>query len=73
LTSFRRSGSIIKNRNFDPESRTIRKRAQASDVVMEDTVEKEVEGLAEKIIAEDEQTRAQELVNLNFLFVALTY
>ncbi|KAK0466341.1 cwf18 pre-mRNA splicing factor-domain-containing protein [Desarmillaria tabescens] len=31
------------------------------DVEMEDTVEKNVEGVAEKIIAEDEQRRAQEL------------
>lgn len=33
---------------------------------MEDTVEKDVEGFAEKIIAEDEQRRAQELVKLRF-------
>ena len=64
--SGRGSESIIKNRNFDPELRTLRKRTQADDAVMEDTVEKDVEGFAEKIIAEDEQRRAQELVKLLF-------
>ncbi len=55
---------IIKSRNFDPESRTLKKRSRQEDVEMEDTVEKNVEGIAEKIIAEDEQKRAQELVSL---------
>ncbi|KAF9514460.1 hypothetical protein BS47DRAFT_1343021 [Hydnum rufescens UP504] len=49
----------FKQRNFDPETRTLRKHAQ--DDEPEDTVEKQVEGLAEKIIAEDEERRAQEL------------
>jgi coiled-coil domain-containing protein 12 len=54
---------IIKNRNFDPESRTLKKRAIIpEDVEMEDTVERDIAGLAEKIIAEDEDRRAQELV-----------
>lgn len=41
---------------------------------MEDTVEKKVEGLAEKIIAEDEERRKQELVRLerHFSFRSLT-
>ncbi|KAJ7510107.1 cwf18 pre-mRNA splicing factor-domain-containing protein [Mycena galericulata] len=53
---------IIKSRNFDPESRTLKKRAIISDdVEMEDTVERDVAGLAENIIAEDEERRAQEL------------
>jgi coiled-coil domain-containing protein 12 len=56
------NGTIIKNRNFDPESRTIKKRTREDDVVMEDTVEKNVEGLAENIIAEDEERRKQDLV-----------
>ncbi|KAF8163536.1 cwf18 pre-mRNA splicing factor-domain-containing protein [Crassisporium funariophilum] len=51
---------LIKNRNFDPESRTLRKHAQ-DDVVMQDTVENKVKGLAEQIIADDEKRRAQEL------------
>jgi len=51
---------LIKNRNFDPESRTLRKHAN-DDVVMQDTVEVQVKGLAEQIIAEDEKLRAQEL------------
>ncbi|KAJ7343218.1 cwf18 pre-mRNA splicing factor-domain-containing protein [Mycena albidolilacea] len=53
---------VIKSRNFDPESRTLKKRAIISDdVEMEDTVERDVAGLAEKIITEDEERRAQEL------------
>ncbi|KAF8211978.1 mRNA splicing factor [Mycena galopus ATCC 62051] len=53
---------VIKNRNFDPESRTLKKRPIISDdVEMADTVEQDVAGLAEKIIAEDEERRAQEL------------
>jgi len=51
---------LIKNRNFDPDSRTIRKHAN-DDVVMQDTVEVQVKGLAEQILAEDEELRAQEL------------
>ncbi|KZS88360.1 mRNA splicing factor [Sistotremastrum niveocremeum HHB9708] len=47
-------------RNFDPVSRTLRKHAAAEDAI-EDTVEKDVAGLAERIIAEDEERRAQEL------------
>ncbi len=34
---------------------------------MTDTVEKDVSGLVETIIAEDEQRRAQELVSLSLL------
>jgi hypothetical protein len=35
---------------------------RSDDVDMEDTVEKNVEGLAERVIAEDEERRKQELV-----------
>jgi len=52
---------LIKNRNFDPESRTLKKLTK-DDVEMEDTVETQVKGLAEQIIADDEKRRAQELV-----------
>ncbi|KAK7020426.1 cwf18 pre-mRNA splicing factor-domain-containing protein [Favolaschia claudopus] len=53
---------LIKNRNFDPETRTLKKRAVISeDVEMEDTVERDVQGMAEKIIVEDEERRGQEL------------
>ncbi|KAL1677377.1 mRNA splicing factor [Schizophyllum commune] len=56
---------ILKHRNFDPESRQAKKRATKADAdgdaVMEDTVEKSVAGLAERIVAEDEERRAQEL------------
>ncbi|GJE96451.1 mRNA splicing factor [Phanerochaete sordida] len=51
---------IIKHRTFDPERRTLKKHTNDEDVEM-DTVEKEVEGLAEKIIQEDAERRAQEL------------
>ncbi|KAE9394105.1 mRNA splicing factor [Gymnopus androsaceus JB14] len=51
---------IIKNRNFDPESRTLKKHTAAEDVEM-DTVEQNVEGLAQQVIAEDEEKRAEEL------------
>ena len=55
-----RKAFVFKPRNYDPETRTIRKRALGEED--EDTVEKAVEGLAEQIIAEDEERRAQELV-----------
>lgn len=55
---------LIKNRNFDPETRTLKKRGNDEDVEMEDTVEKNVEGLAERIIEEDVAKRAQELVRV---------
>ncbi|THH20766.1 hypothetical protein EUX98_g8522 [Antrodiella citrinella] len=54
------AGSVIKSRLFDPETRTLKKHVP-DDVEMEDTVEKKVEGLAEKIIAEDAERRQQEL------------
>ena len=57
----RHAEPLIKNRNFDPESRTLRKHAN-DDIIMEDTVEVQVKGLAEQILAEDEKLRAQELV-----------
>lgn len=51
----------LSTRNFDPATRTLRRRDQEDDE-NEDTVEKNVAGLAEKILAEDEERRAQELV-----------
>jgi coiled-coil domain-containing protein 12 len=53
---------VLSRRNFDPETRTLRKRTADDDIEMEDTVEKEVAGLVEDIVAEDELKRAQELV-----------
>ncbi len=53
---------VIKNRTFDPETRTLKKHTAGDDVEMEDTVEKKVEGLAEQIITEDAEKRAQDLV-----------
>ncbi|OCH88191.1 mRNA splicing factor [Obba rivulosa] len=50
---------VIKHRLFDPETRTLKKHEE--DVEMEDTVEKNVEGLAQQIIAEDAQRREQDL------------
>jgi len=59
---------VLVNRNFDPETRTLRK--HQTNVEM-DTLESNVRGLAEQIIAEDEAKRAQDLVTvispLNFL------
>ena len=52
---------LVKSRNFDPESRALKKRT-LEDAEMEDTVENRVKGLAEQIIADDEKRRAQELV-----------
>lgn len=58
---------VIKSRNFDPESRTLKKRTRDNPEAMDDTVENNVEGLAQQIIQEDEQRRAQELVSLQNL------
>ncbi|CCM04402.1 uncharacterized protein FIBRA_06579 [Fibroporia radiculosa] len=55
------SDTVIKHRTFDPERRTLKKHTPDDDVVMEDTVEKKVEGLAHAIIAEDAERRAQDL------------
>ncbi|KAI0780442.1 mRNA splicing factor [Trametes elegans] len=52
---------VIKHRSFDPSTRTLKKHTQNEDMQMEDTVEHQVEGLAEKIIAEDAERRAQDL------------
>ncbi|KAF9030839.1 mRNA splicing factor [Hymenopellis radicata] len=51
---------IIKNRNFDPESRTLKKRTRDEET-LEDTVEKNVQGMAQMIIKEDTERQAQEL------------
>lgn len=63
----RNAEPLIKNRNFDPDSRTIRKHAN-DDIVMQDTIEVQVKGLTEQILAEDEKLRAQELVRFTRLF-----
>ncbi|KAI0807891.1 mRNA splicing factor [Fomes fomentarius] len=52
---------VIKHRSFDPTTRTLKKRTHDEDVEMDDTVEHQVDGLAEKIIAEDAERRAQDL------------
>jgi hypothetical protein len=54
----------LANRNFDPETRTLRK--HQANVEVEDTLERNVKGLAEQIIAEDEAKRAQDLVTVIF-------
>ncbi|TDL25026.1 mRNA splicing factor [Rickenella mellea] len=51
----------LSRRNFDPETRTLRKRTREDDEEIDDTVEKNVAGLTERIIKEDEERRAQEL------------
>jgi coiled-coil domain-containing protein 12 len=52
----------LAGRNFDPETRTLRKRQ--ANVEIEDTLEHNVKGLAEQIIAEDEAKRAQDLLTV---------
>ncbi|KAH9180718.1 mRNA splicing factor [Lactarius sanguifluus] len=55
--------SVLTNRNFDPQTRTLRKHQTTAE--LEDTIEHNVKGLAEQIIAQDEAKRAQELDLLN--------
>lgn len=57
---------MFKFRNYDPQTGAARKHARTDE---DDTVEKQVEGLAEKIIAEDEAKRAQELVSRSSLLL----
>ncbi|KAI6127777.1 mRNA splicing factor [Pisolithus croceorrhizus] len=52
--------AVLLNRNFDPETRTLRKHT-LNGAITGDTLEQDVDGMAEKIIAEDEQQRAEEL------------
>ncbi|KAL7422694.1 hypothetical protein Q5752_001985 [Cryptotrichosporon argae] len=49
----------FKQRNYDPETRQLRQREAGEGG--DDTVEKNVEGLAEAILAEDEEKREEEL------------
>ncbi|WWC92164.1 uncharacterized protein L201_007118 [Kwoniella dendrophila CBS 6074] len=51
----------FKQRNYDPETRTLRKRDKEDENDNQDTVEKNVAGLAERIIQEDEEKRKEEL------------
>jgi hypothetical protein len=60
------SAPILKGRNFDQETRTLKKRDN-QDVEMKDTVERNVQGLAENIVQEDELRRAQELASILLL------
>lgn len=53
------STEAFKFRNYDPETGKARKHARTDEA---DTVEKQVEGLADQAIAQDEAHRAQELV-----------
>ncbi|OJA18782.1 hypothetical protein AZE42_01620 [Rhizopogon vesiculosus] len=52
--------SVLLSRNYDPETKTLKKYSKNEELTT-DTVEKAVEGIAEMIIAEDEQQRAREL------------
>ncbi|KAG8733708.1 hypothetical protein FRC11_003863 [Ceratobasidium sp. 423] len=49
----------IKQRNFDPNARKVIKKKDVAEE--EDTIEKQVAGLADMIIADDEEKRDQEL------------
>jgi len=53
--------SVLLSRNYDPETRTLKKPSK-NEGLATDTVEKAVEGVAEKIITEDELQRTRELV-----------
>jgi hypothetical protein len=50
----------ISFRNYDPQTRTVKKGGVQDE---NDTIEKNVEGVAEKIIEEDNIRRAQDLVS----------
>lgn len=52
---------MFKFRNFDPETGLARKHARTEE---EETVEKQTDGLADQVIAQDEQARAQDLVRI---------
>lgn len=63
--NFNRAIGILSLRNFDPETRTLRKHtavANGHDHGQEDTLEKNVEGLAQAVLAADEARQAAELV-----------
>ena len=64
---------VVKHRSFDPATRTLKKHTNDEDVEMDDTVEHQVDGLAEKIIAEDAERRAQDLVCLSASLSARTH
>ncbi len=51
---------MFKFRNYDPETGAMRKHQRTEE---EDTVEKQVEGLTEAAIAQEQATRNQELVS----------
>ena len=54
----------IKQRNFDADARKVIKKKDVTEE--EDTVEKQVAGLADLIIADDEEKRKEELVSEMF-------
>jgi hypothetical protein len=57
----------IKERNFDTTARKVKKKRDVGDE--EDTVEKQIAGLADMIIADDEAKRHEELVSIVLLHV----
>lgn len=58
--------ALLSQRNFDPDTRTLRR---ADVTAIEDTVEKNVDGLVEEILAADKERQEAELVNIGFLYV----
>jgi coiled-coil domain-containing protein 12 len=56
----------LSTRNFDPVTRTLRKRggAEENGNEEEDTVEKAIQGVADMILAEDAEREAQDLVSI---------
>ena len=63
-----RSIGILSLRNFDPETRTLRKHTAAAIAnghgEEDDTIEKNVQGLAQAVLAADEARQAAELVSI---------
>jgi coiled-coil domain-containing protein 12 len=55
---------VFRFRNYDPATGGARKHARTEEL---ETVEAQVEGMASRVIAEDELRRAQELVNSSSL------
>ena len=72
-----RAIGILSLRNFDPETRTLRKHTAAAaangngHAQDDDTIEKNVQGLAQAVLAADEARQAAELVS-SLLSLSLT-
>ncbi|KAL8286625.1 hypothetical protein RQP46_004153 [Phenoliferia psychrophenolica] len=59
-----KSSDVFRFRNYDPETGSARKHARMDE---DETVEAQVEGLVDKVVAEDEARRAEELDLTNIM------